>query len=121
MQKYFEMYAKRFDLTAKIRFQTEVTSVTRSADHDSTGRWVVCYRAAGEARKREDTAKQETFDFVMICTGASKAAFVPSIQGLDSFEGDVIHSKAYKSWKGFEGKRVLVVGLGNTGGKAKDR
>lgn len=35
--------------------------------------------------------------------------------GLNKFKGQYFHSKEYKSAKGFKGKRVLVVGMGNTG------
>jgi len=41
---------------------------------------------------------------------------VPKFEGMDNFKGEVIHSKQYKDFKGFENKNVLVVGMGNSGG-----
>ena len=111
-QEYFEMYAERFHLVDKIRFHTEVTVVMRSADHESTGRWTVRWRSL-----TDHAVKEQTFDFVMVCTGINQVPLVPNIDGLELFEGDVLHSSAYRTWKPFEGKRVLIVGMGNTGGK----
>lgn len=37
--------------------------------------------------------------------------------GIDTcFKGQYLHSREYKDVEAFRGKRVLVVGLGNTGG-----
>ena len=35
--------------------------------------------------------------------------------GLDQFQGHVLHSRDYKGPEAFKGKRVLVIGLGNSG------
>lgn len=39
-----------------------------------------------------------------------------SISGIESFEGRRFHSWEYRSAEGMQGKRVLVVGIGNSGG-----
>ena len=117
LQKYFEMYASHFDLVDKIRFGTAVTAVTPCADHDLTGKWNVHYHSLSDNGAQESVV--ETFNFVMVCTGYFSVPVMPEIPGLDRFEGDVIHSKSYKTWKPFEGKRVLVIGLGNSAGKTK--
>ena len=39
---------------------------------------------------------------------------MPSYPGQDSFEGEIIHSKQYKSYSKLMGKKVLVVGGGNS-------
>lgn len=38
-----------------------------------------------------------------------------SPSGLKGFKGKTYHSREYKGPEGFKGKRVLVVGLGNSG------
>jgi Predicted flavoprotein involved in K+ transport len=48
-------------------------------------------------------------------TGSFYNPYVPQIDGLDKFTGTVIHSSAYKSPESFAGKRVAVVGEGNSG------
>lgn len=35
--------------------------------------------------------------------------------GLDQFQGHYLHSREYKGPEAFKGKRVLVIGLGNSG------
>ena len=40
------------------------------------------------------------------------------MSGLDTFKGEKIHSHDFKSQKGFEDKRILVIGIGNSGGDA---
>lgn len=40
---------------------------------------------------------------------------MPQIEGLESFNGKVIHSTAYKNGNEFKNKHVLVVGSGNSG------
>lgn len=50
---------------------------------------------------------------VVVATGYSNVPFVPDWPG--EFSGDVIHSFAYRNPEPYRGKRVLVVGTGNSG------
>ena len=54
-------------------------------------------------------------DFVMVCNGHLHEANLPQLKGLASFTGRVLHTHDYKDFRGFEGKKVLVVGIGNSG------
>lgn len=38
------------------------------------------------------------------------------LTGIEKFKGLYLHSWEYRDQKGFEGKKVLVVGAGNSGG-----
>lgn len=60
--------------------------------------------------------KVETFDCVFLCTGHHVEPYKPAFKGLDSFKGKVIHSHSYKDHVGYEDKRVVIVGIGNSGG-----
>jgi len=53
--------------------------------------------------------------FLVIASGENAKGFIPEIEGLDEFKGQVIHSNDYKSGLEFQGKEVLVVGCGNSG------
>ncbi|EEC67858.1 hypothetical protein OsI_35477 [Oryza sativa Indica Group] len=53
--------------------------------------------------------------FLVVATGENSAASIPPIPGLSRFEGEAIHSSAYKSGRAYTGKSVLVVGAGNSG------
>lgn len=47
--------------------------------------------------------------------GTQWKPIIPKIEGLDSFTGRAIHAKEYRSPAELRGKRVLVVGAGNSG------
>ncbi|XP_011507650.1 dimethylaniline monooxygenase [N-oxide-forming] 4 isoform X4 [Homo sapiens] len=54
----------------------------------------------------------------MVCTGHFLNPHLPleAFPGIHKFKGQILHSQEYKIPEGFQGKRVLVIGLGNTGG-----
>jgi len=43
-------------------------------------------------------------------------AFPTSLSEIEKFKGSYLHSHSYRDPKGFEDKKVLVVGIGNSGG-----
>ena len=54
---------------------------------------------------------------VVMATGIVTKPRVPDLPGRDRFRGEVLHSSAYHRPAGYAGKRVLVVGVGNSGGE----
>ena len=52
---------------------------------------------------------------LVIATGIISNPFVPPIAGSELYRGDLLHSASYRNPEGFVGKRVLVVGVGNSG------
>jgi cation diffusion facilitator CzcD-associated flavoprotein CzcO len=54
---------------------------------------------------------------VVIATGMYGKAALPTVPGLNQYQGFAIHSSGYVSGRDFARRRVLVVGLGNTGGE----
>ncbi|KAI8168020.1 Monooxygenase [Colletotrichum sp. SAR 10_70] len=52
---------------------------------------------------------------VIIATGMNQTPNYPEIKGIQSFPGRQVHSKSFKRPEEFKGKRVLVVGFGNSG------
>lgn len=52
----------------------------------------------------------------MMATGHHAEPYSASFPGLDKFKGRVVHSHSYKDHTGYEDKRVLIVGIGNSGG-----
>ncbi|XP_065265011.1 flavin-containing monooxygenase 5-like [Emys orbicularis] len=110
IMEYFCMYANYFDLLKYIRFKTTVVSVTKRPDFSTTGQWDVVTETEG---------KQESaiFDGVMVCTGHHTNAHLPldSFPGIEKFKGRYFHSRDYKKPQEFSGKRVIVIGIGNSG------
>ncbi|XP_028587996.2 flavin-containing monooxygenase 5-like [Podarcis muralis] len=108
---YFRMYAKHFDLLKYIRFRTKVCSVKRRPDFSSTGQWDVVTETGGKE-------ESSVFDAILVCTGHHTNAHLPlnSFPGIEKFKGRYFHSRDYKSPAEFAGKRVIVIGIGNSGG-----
>lgn len=109
--EYFKDYATHFQLEQYIRFNTEVKAVSPVEDFSTTGRWTV------EVNDHDsDASSTEIFDAIMVCSGHHATRHQPSLPGLADFQGRVIHSHDYKEPSSFVGKRVVIVGIGNSGG-----
>ncbi|NXF80493.1 FMO4 monooxygenase, partial [Sclerurus mexicanus] len=110
--EYFRMYARHFDLLQHILFKTTVLSVRKRPDFATSGQWEVVTETDG-------VHESHIFDAVMVCTGHYQEPYLPldSFPGIDTrFKGQYLHSQEYRDVEAFRGKRVLVVGIGNTGG-----
>ncbi|KAL6899908.1 FAD/NAD(P)-binding domain-containing protein [Trichoderma evansii] len=109
IQKYFELYAKAFDIKRHIRFSVEVISV---AYDRSTKKWRLAFRPVGSTDEQND----ETFDFdrLVVVTGSFKTPSIPVFKGQEQFKGEILHSQAFKDPTKYKAKSVIVVGLGNT-------
>ncbi|WP_424973159.1 flavin-containing monooxygenase [Dinoroseobacter sp. S76] len=53
---------------------------------------------------------------VVVATGRDRTPNIPAWRGLERFEGDVIHAANVGDLSQYDGKNVLVVGAGNSGG-----
>ncbi|KAL9259824.1 putative indole-3-pyruvate monooxygenase YUCCA3, partial [Drosera capensis] len=53
--------------------------------------------------------------WIIVATGKNAEPVVPTFTGIRDFGGDVIHASNYRSGEKYRGKRVLVVGCGNSG------
>ncbi|XP_008846746.1 dimethylaniline monooxygenase [N-oxide-forming] 2 [Nannospalax galili] len=107
--EYFRIFAKTFDLLKYIQFQTTVLSVKKCPDFASSGQWEVYIQSNGKEQ-------QVVFDAIMVCSGHHIQPHIPlkSFPGIEKFKGQYFHSRQYKDPAGFEGKRILVIGIGNS-------
>ncbi len=95
---YLRSYAERFDILPLIQFSTRVISVEKSGIQ-----WLVCF-ADGTTRR---------YRGVVIANGHHRVPNLPEIPG--EFRGELLRSHDYKSAAQLRGKRVLVIGAGNSG------
>ena len=100
---YLEGFLDQAELCSRVVTATWVTSVERTAD----GRFRVALRGEGD----EVTAGEYTD--VVVATGRNWCPEIPVIPG--SFDGLVMHSLGYRTAEPLVGKRVIIVGFGNTG------
>jgi cation diffusion facilitator CzcD-associated flavoprotein CzcO len=96
--EYIRAYADHHQLRGHIRFGV---TVERAEPRD--GGWRVTLRG-GETRD---------YAALIAAPGHNWDPVMPAYAG--RFDGEVIHSKDYHSASQFDGKRVLVVGAGNSG------
>ncbi len=67
---------------------------------------------AWRVRTQNQTFEAES---LIIATGYNRTPYLPTWPGQDAFQGDILHSHAYRNGARWKGKRVLVVGSGNSG------
>nr|XP_023650440.1 dimethylaniline monooxygenase [N-oxide-forming] 5-like [Paramormyrops kingsleyae] len=110
--QYLRLYATHFDLLRHIRFQTTVLSVKQRPDFSSSGQWEVV------TESRDGHREQQIFDAVLVCSGQYTSPVTPlkDFPGFETFRGQYCHSWEYKDPDPYQGKKVVVVGIGNSGG-----
>lgn len=98
---YMRAYEAHFGLTRYIRFKSKVENVCPRKG----GGWTITVRTP-------QGQSSHTADYLAVCSGHHREPFVPELSG--DFAGEQMHSASYKKAAGFAGKRVLVVGGGNS-------
>jgi cation diffusion facilitator CzcD-associated flavoprotein CzcO len=99
MVDYLERYAARFEI--KPVYNTEVSRIARD----------------GPQWRAELAGGSIAAPVVVIATGIADAPHRPTWPGLERYSGAVLHSSEYRNAAPYAGKRVLVVGFGNSGGE----
>jgi cation diffusion facilitator CzcD-associated flavoprotein CzcO len=95
--EYLEAYAAEFAL--KPVFNAPVHAVRRE----------------GRTWRAETSENSRSAPIVIVATGWADYPYAPTWPGIDQFGGPILHSSAYRNPAPFAGKRVLVVGYGNSG------
>ncbi|KAF7359206.1 Flavin-binding monooxygenase [Mycena sanguinolenta] len=73
----------------------------------TSGRWTVVIDSGGEHITLHPA-------HIVVAAGALGAPNIPIMENWDTFDGPIVHCVDYKGGKPFAGKRVVVVGAGNT-------
>jgi dimethylaniline monooxygenase (N-oxide forming) len=105
MAEYFDEYVDHFGLRDKIRFRTEVVGV-----EPVEGEWEVTIEDAGGERENH------RYRAVLVANGHhwDPRWPEPAFPGAEEFEGEQIHAHHYREPDVLPGKRVLVLGIGNS-------
>ena len=101
---WFEAYVESMEINYWTGTEFEGGSYDENA-----GRWTVTLRRADGSERVMHPRH------VVMATGASGIPIVPVIPTLQNFRGQVIHSSQYSDGEAWRGKRVLIVGTGNSG------
>jgi len=102
IKQYFNDYVDHFGIRDRITFSTAVKRAARGPD----GVWEVAL-STGETRR---------YDAVVVANGHhwDPRWPEPAFPGADTFAGRQMHSHEYVDTQGFEGKKVVVLGMGNS-------
>ncbi|EEP79631.1 conserved hypothetical protein [Uncinocarpus reesii 1704] len=102
--QYLEEYADHFGLKEHIRLNTKVISCSQNED----GKWAV------KTVQQGGDPVEDCYDAVFACSGALARPVIPQFEGLETFKGKIFHSRVYRRPTGLEGKRVAIIGFGNS-------
>jgi flavin-binding monooxygenase-like protein len=103
--RYFDDYVDHFGLREKIQFRTEVVSVK-----PAEGEWEITVKAA------DGTREAHRYRAVLVANGHHWDSRwpEPAFAGSEEFEGEQMHVHHYREPDVLVGKRVLVLGIGNS-------
>ncbi|KAK9699871.1 hypothetical protein RND81_08G200800 [Saponaria officinalis] len=107
---YLEGYSRKFDINPNFN-----ETVDRAEFDQTLGFWRV------KTSKKDETAPvgvvmtEYVTRWLIVATGENAEVAVPEFDGLEEYEGIIVHTSLYKSGEVFRDKKVLVVGSGNSG------
>ncbi|XP_049528637.1 uncharacterized protein LOC119460837 isoform X2 [Dermacentor silvarum] len=123
MARYIVDYGRRCGAVDRVLLRHEVADVrpTRPGSEDTT--WTLRVRRLDSEGGGDREEFEDERDAVMVCTGHHAHPLWPRFKGLGDergegrvFAGRVMHSQDYRTSRGFEDRRVLVIGVGNSAG-----
>ena len=102
---YFQWIADEYDVRERIEFETEVESLRWD---EGEQRWEIETKGPGGRETRHANA-------VITAVGFLSRPNLPSIEGMERFQGRSFHTARWPEDLDLEGKRVAVIGTGATG------
>ncbi len=101
MLQYLESFTDSHQLRSLIDFNVSVSAIEKKEN----GGFLV----------RTDRGNYDNIDYIAVCSGLHGKPYIPEYRGLPNFRGEVLHSSKYHDPNLFKDKRVLCVGLGESG------
>lgn len=90
---------------------TQVVHLREADDFTKTGQWEALIRD-----KVTNVERTEMFDAVLVCTGHHAKKYMPHFDGEENFKRIKIHSHDFHDSRGYDDKRVVIIGMGNSAG-----
>jgi len=98
--EYFDAYVDHFGIREKIRFETSVVS----ADRDPDGAWVI----------KDSRGGADRYDALLVANGHHWDPRWPEPAFPGDFNGIQMHAHSFTEGSEFRGKKVVVLGMGNS-------
>ncbi len=97
--EYLKNFSDHYALAPHIRLSAEVHRIEKSAEG-----WTV-----------HSGGSDERFDAVIICNGHYARPRIPTLPGIEHFQGHLLHSHNYRAPNAMVGKRVALWGTAASG------
>ena len=104
LANWFEAYSEAL----QINYWTSSEFVAGKYDDDKN-RWEAVIK------QKDGTNRTLYPSHVIFANGVSGIPYIPKLPGLENFKGSVVHSHSFTHGADWIGKRVLVLGTGNSG------
>lgn len=98
---YFHFVADECDMWKDIQLNTEIVSADYQAD---SGNWLV----------KTGTGESFTCKYLVSAMGMISEPVIPTVKGMDSFNGPLFHSSRWPEDLQWQGKRIAIIGAGAT-------
>lgn len=102
--QYLETYTSHFSITPRFS-----QNVTEARYNPLLSVWKV------KAKDGNGDIMVYVSRWIVVATGENAEPVVPVMKGRKRFKGDAFHSSQYRNGECYKGKKVLVVGCGNSG------
>ena len=110
MPERYPVYVSRLDMIAYWEEYVRQMNIS-----PMFGQEVLAIKRVDAGWETETSTRVFRSERVVVATGYNRAPVVPVWEGQERFRGVMMHSQQYRSAEPFEGKKVLIVGIGNTG------
>jgi putative flavoprotein involved in K+ transport len=101
---YLESYAKVLEIPVW------TSTTVESTEYDAaSGQWVV------QVRRADGSTRVMRCQHLVMATGHNNIARVPELPGQTSFQGETVHSSAFREPGRWRDKKVVVIGAGVSG------
>ncbi len=113
--QYFDDYVDHFGLREQITFRTEVVKVEPFTSTAGKDRYALTLRGRNQHGEPNEPEVRH-YEHVIVANGHhwDPRWPEPSYPGAETFPGEQIHAHYYKTPESLDGKRVLVLGIGNS-------
>lgn len=102
--QYQQKHATRY--ASHIKLNRVVTRVRHTPPgHNSDKKWLVEWKPSVSSKSPDvETIYEEQFDHIVIANGSDSRPFIPRIDNLWTWKGEILHSRWYREAKAFAGK-----------------
>jgi len=111
MQRYLVGVAQKYELYRYVRFNSAVESAKWD---DATKKWHTAVSVQGSKDAEFGSEYTIKSDFLVSAVGQLNSPKMPNIDGLDTFNGKLMHSARWDWSYDLRGKKVAIIGNGAT-------